>query len=889
MFTIQREWPRVERWAGAIEKLNPQPYLGFDLEFTIRDSRPTIIGLSDGRTTVSVPWGDGEPYFRALLDRRPDIQFVAHNGLGAELLVCNKVGIPLRPEQFQDTILYHWLTNSSLCKASKQTDDGSVLKGRGFMNLWAFVSSYLGVPNWKDCRGEGCDGPCPEHDVFGYNAMDTLYALQAFPHVLQRAKLIGVDKLYPLHRDVTVVLNGMREKGVLVNREYVDKLRVDFAGACELMKATLPFNPDSPKQVVEYFKKKGIKLENAQQGTIDEACEEYEDEELLKLQEYGRLGNGPDRWYAPREWVDGNWEGYVDDNGLVKPYLNFFTSTGRLACFSDDTEVLTKRGWVPFPFLRQSDLVAEFDRATQQIHFSVPIQRISHTVDEDIVRIKTDKQLDMLLTADHTCVLQERKTKRWICVTPENYPEDYVQYHAGVYKGGTVNVPPERLTFLAALQADGSIRDGGHLVFGFTRQRKIKRLRWALKKCNIVYSENIDASGITRFYVGASHIPTWVEQKQFTSWLLDLDWSSLQYMAREVFHWDGCFTRQNHYSSSQKENADLVQALITLTGKRARLRSYMPPSGRVNWQVDVSQNPYSMTTNRTITRVPYKGKVYCVTMPKGTVVVRRGQNVYISGNCSTPNFQTVAHRPKKFEKDPANTIAAKIRRAVVAPEGYYLYEADYSNAENRVMLHLAGHKVPDGVDLHQWVAELAELKKDDPFVQTVGGGSPRQAAKSVQHGSNYCEGLSLLSREQYRSMRVQNEISKGVRIAYPDWTFNGQIVTFTGSNFAERAFGSASYENRIKANTILGKYFGRFPGLRELQKRISKQVERDRCIRNPFGYCLALHGRDPEKLKTAAAFTGSNPVAHATKLAMLNASQHPHLDCRLQIHDSLIF
>ena len=603
MFTIQREWPRVERWAGAIEKLNPQPYLGFDLEFTIRDSRPTIIGLSDGRTTVSVPWGEGEPYFRALLDRRPDIQFVAHNGLGAELPVCNQAGLPLRKEQFQDTIIWHLLTNSSLCKNNKKTEDTeSEMRGRGFMNLFAFCSMYLGVPQWKECMGEGCTDdphrPCPEHNVFGYNAMDTLYALQAFPHVLQRAKLMGVDKLYPLHRDVMVVLDGMRERGLLVDREHVDKLRVDFAGEClrywnpeHPEQSLLPFNPNSPKQVVEYFKKKGIKLDNAQQETIDDACEEFpEDRDLAGLQDYGKLGNGPDRWFAPRVWdaEKGRWKGYVDEEGLIHAYLNLFTSTLRLAC-------------------------------------------------------------------------------------------------------------------------------------------------------------------------------------------------------------------------------------------------------------------------------------------------------------SNPNLQNLSHRPKKFEKglDPTQTVAGRLRRAVVAPEGCDIWESDLSNGENRNMLHQAGYKIAPEVDLHSWVAEVAEFKPEDPFC--LKEGSPRQAAKTVQHGNFYLEGLSLVSREQYRTTRIQSEISKGVRIAYPDWTFNGQIVTFTGINFAERAFGSASYENRKKANDIIGKLFGRFPGVRDLQKRITKQVERDRCVRNNLGYCLALHGRDPEKMKTAAAFTGSNPIAHVSKLAMLRAEEHPHLDCRLQVHDSLLF
>jgi len=577
-----------------IDTLRPEPYLGGDIEWNVGTGEPTILGLSDGKTTVSVPFAEGEPYLRRLLDRFPEAQFVGHNIMSADVPVLAAKGIRVKQENCLDSILLHWLTNSSLCKASgKVSDEEGEKRGRGYMNLFAFVALYTDLPNWKQCWGESCrelGNPCPEHDEQFYCGVDTVSVVMAMPHVLRRAKLMGVDKLYPLHRDLSTVLYGMRERGLLVDTKYVEQLDGQLRQEGERLRLRMPFNPNSPKQVLAHFKQKGIALANAQQSTIDVACEEYEDEELAVLQMYGQLGNGVDRWFKPQRYDadTGERDGYVDENGLIHANLSFFTSTGRLACGS-------------------------------------------------------------------------------------------------------------------------------------------------------------------------------------------------------------------------------------------------------------------------------------------------------------PNLQNIAHRPKKWEKGlPAqDTLAGRIRRAVVAPEGYHLYEADFSNAENRVMLHLAGHTAPEGVDLHEWVAQIAEIQPDDPFALKEGG--PRAAAKTVQHGNFYLEGLSLVTRSELRSGRIQNEIAKGVRLAYPDWTFNGDVVTFTGSNFAKRAFGSASYENRVKANTIIGRLFSRFPGVRDLQRRKSKEIERDRCIRNEFGYCLALYGRDMEKMKSGLAFTGSNPIAHLTKLAMLRADQHPQLDCRLQVHDSLLF
>lgn len=584
-------WPKISRSSADIAKLCPSPYLSTDLEWNVTTGVPTILGLSDGGTTVSVPWDAGKAAFASLLEQYPDCTLLGHNFLSSDYQVLEKEGFRIRPERVLDTIHLHWLTNMSLCKAKKAEDEEGERRGRGYMNLWTWCSLYTDAANWKDCIGESCvalGNPCPEHNPYDYNGNDAYWPVQAVGPTLSRAKLMGVDRLMPLHRDLALVLAKMQERGLYVNRKYVAELRGWFTGEQARLRQGMTYNPDSPKQVVEYFKGKGIELDNAQQATIDEACAEHEDEDLYRLQEYGRLGNGPDRWFAPRTWnaTKGEWEGYVDNAGFIHCSLQFFTSSARLVC-------------------------------------------------------------------------------------------------------------------------------------------------------------------------------------------------------------------------------------------------------------------------------------------------------------SNPNLQNVAHRPRKFETDPKNTLAMRIRRAIEAPEGYYIYEADYSNAENRVMLHLAGHPVDPSTDLHTWVAELAGFQMSDEFVQKEG--SPRQAAKTVQHGNNYGEGLQLLSPSMARSSKIRDEVARGLRILYPDWVVFGQVVSFTGINFARRAFGSASWDHRRRANDILGKYFGRFTGLRELQRRISLQVEREGCVRNEFGYVLPSYGYEHDRLKIAWAFTGQNPVAQATKLAMLRFDGHPYLDCRLQVHDSLLF
>ena len=542
---------------------------------------------------MSVPYGDGKAPFQYLLQRYPDCHLLGHNLVAADIPVAVKEGIHIPIERVEDTILYHFLTNMSLCKGTKKTDDEEGEKrGRGWMNLYAMCSFYLSVPNWKHHREDTCSGPCPECDVFGYNGNDCYWPLKAFPLMLKRAKLLGVHSLYPLHRDVEVVLSKMKERGVLVDVPYVEKLRGEFQLACReywddsTNTGIFPFNPNSSQQIVAHFKSKGIPLANSQEQTIRDASEDSDDPELTSLLDYKELGKGPDRWFAPRifDYEKNEWTGYVDSEGSIHCNLSFFTSTGRLAS-------------------------------------------------------------------------------------------------------------------------------------------------------------------------------------------------------------------------------------------------------------------------------------------------------------SNPNLQNVSKRRR--DRATGESIGKKVRRAIVAPEGYYLYRADLKNAENRVFLHLAGYKDIPNTDFHSAMRDMIGIKEEDPFAIQMG--NAREAAKTVTHATDYMEGLILLTTAELRSSRIQNEISKGVRVAFPDWSVWGKVVTFTGINLARRAFGSASWENRKRALEVTMKYFSGFPKLRGLQMFITKQVEREKCVRPPTGYVLSSYGYETDRLKTAAAMFGSNPVAHVTKYILLNAESHPRLLPVLQVHDEILY
>lgn len=352
------DWPGYESEAEAIAKLSVNAPLSLDLEWDINGS-PTILGLSDGVTHVSVPFSEGLPYLREILRTRPATQFSGHNVIGADLFVLDKMGVHIPVVNAIDSIIYHWLVNMNLCKSSSKIDeeDGDP-RGRGWMNLGTFATMYTDLALWKYCRGAACTGPCPEHQKYWYNALDSASVALALPKVMQQARLRGVDRLYPMHRDLAWELAGIQEAGIRIDVPFVyprakhrlgsehgASLDETFRNEKDRIKAELPFNPQSPKAIVEYFKV--LKLPDAQEETIRETVEELNGQapaELVALLAYKELGNGCDRWYLPQYRDDKGWvQGYLDDNGYIHPRTGFFTSSGRLMQSGPNMQNIGKR------------------------------------------------------------------------------------------------------------------------------------------------------------------------------------------------------------------------------------------------------------------------------------------------------------------------------------------------------------------------------------------------------------------------------------------------------------------------------------------------------------------------------------------------------------------
>lgn len=318
-------------------------------------------------------------------------------------------------------------------------------------------------------------------------------------------------------------------------------------------------------------------------------------------------------------------------------------------CFHPDTEVLTRTGWKRILDLAPGE---EIVQAVPGLHGTVALEWVAPT---EVTARKNphgflvhlqNEGMNLRVTPDHR-MLAWRQRGSWFVDTPEAFQSKARLWaNAGVLADAEdpLFALPEHLLRLAiALQADGSVRKDGAVTFGFVKDRKVRRMEALLQ--GFLYTRSVrvqkDANGpVTTFYVSGKVACPFVS-------LLEkgkrLPWSWLALPARlrgvvleEAEFWDSWGgPRSYRYGSVVMQNVDVLQALAALTGRKTR-RTQGPPGF---YNLTVRSRATSRAGNLTTSRIPYSGKIACLSVPSTFVLVRDGGVPVICGQ--TINFGIV--------------------------------------------------------------------------------------------------------------------------------------------------------------------------------------------------------------------------------------------------------
>ncbi|MEM9207866.1 MAG: DNA polymerase, partial [Pseudomonadota bacterium] len=199
----------------------------------------------------------------------------------------------------------------------------------------------------------------------------------------------------------------------------------------------------------------------------------------------------------------------------------------------------------------------------------------------------------------------------------------------------------------------------------------------------------------------------------------------------------------------------------------------------------------------------------------------------------------------------------RIRQAFIAPEGFVLMAADYSQIELRIMAHLSADDgllgaFADGRDIHQaTAAEVFSVPVDDV------NADQRRSAKAINFGLMY--GMSAFG------LAKQLGISRGEAQEYVDL------------------------------------YFERYPGVRRFMDSIREQAHEAGYVETVFGrrlYLPDINSRNGQRRQYAERSAINAPMqgtaADVIKRAMINVQdwldrETPPATMIMQVHDELVF
>jgi hypothetical protein len=346
---IYRDYAGFSR---TLREAQEEGALGYDLEFT--GLRPTIVGIASKRSAASLPheqklveeiWDSGLP-------------LVGHAVVSADKPVTEAVlGFKTDLHRWEDTLLYFYILHQHYAKTEDRSESGESTGESGSIGLFDLFSCsahYLLIPNYKECRGKFCTGPCPKCDVWGYNAVDSWAPLVAWYEMKRQYEKQFPSKLAYWHKaEMAEIAEKMQDRGIQLNMETAAEIAAEIKEKRDRTAADLPFNPGSPKQVTAFFSASGIEMESASKdnvlSTLRSVADEYgyrlEDvdesaPELLRhlknLYDWKQAGKGI------KSWVD---EKYLDRANKVHPrFIVASTSTGRLSCASPNFQNVPKKG-----------------------------------------------------------------------------------------------------------------------------------------------------------------------------------------------------------------------------------------------------------------------------------------------------------------------------------------------------------------------------------------------------------------------------------------------------------------------------------------------------------------------------------------------------------------
>lgn len=375
------------------------------------------------------------------------------------------------------------------------------------------------------------------------------------------------------------------------------------------------------------------------------------------------------------------------------------------SCYSADTETLTENGWKLHQEISADEKIAVFDKDRGEVVFKIPKAKHVYDVEgETLIRFE-NTHTDVLVTPEHTMLIRpyhrasdrdrtfevhkagEIPYERFeVALAADEWYGDWGQAEFKLPKTDGCKIErghthdPIRfddwLEFLGYFVSEGGLLTTNHpaapyLVYVDQKHpEKREKIRACLDRLGWKYSTQEKPCGTTHFLFSNRCLRDWLirnagthaQDKRLPMEYCRLSPRMLTILLDALMLGDGTVdSRENRtnktYYSSSTILAGQVQQILLLLGKRSTIGQ-----GAGVWRVMFSEHKTTVLrkteSNRTpasISRVHYRGEVYCFEAPGyGFFVTRRNGKIAIQGNTAEVALEVAESQvfaPEREEMD----------------------------------------------------------------------------------------------------------------------------------------------------------------------------------------------------------------------------------------------
>lgn len=309
--------------------------------------------------------------------------------------------------------------------------------------------------------------------------------------------------------------------------------------------------------------------------------------------------------------------------GGYLPLGKIIELNGDSACVDKDTEFFNGYGWKKISEYEKGDKVLQYDLDLEEATLVEPENYIKLECSK-ITEIKSTYGINQCLTDNHV-VPYLTSRGHWKKDTFDNIIGKYrTTGFKGKFKttfnyqGRGINLSDDEIRLAVAILVVGCCpRNFDYCIFRLSKEEKIKKLKKLLVALKITYSEE--------FMGDYSVITVDTSIKHFPKEWYNCTKEQFRLILEESLYW-------GEFSAISKEHADFIQFALATQGVRASICDYLCGYG----VVPTDNNLVSVSKNDTLTIetfTPDDGYCYCFTVPSGNLVLRRGNCIFVTGNC----------------------------------------------------------------------------------------------------------------------------------------------------------------------------------------------------------------------------------------------------------------